>query len=91
VEAEVFHPMVTQMEHWSYPAIFGDGMSFTLPASAQSVSIQADLNGQMIIFPLGPNLTLSWASCDGETNPDKGRVYRCKLKQGFAFSSAEVR
>lgn len=85
VEAEVFHPMVSQMERWSYPVIFGDTLSFTLPSSAESVSIEADLNGQSIIFPLGPLLSLSWASCDAAVNPDKGRVYRCTSKPGYHF------
>ncbi len=85
LEAEVFRPMVSQMEHWSYPVIFGDGLSFTLPSSAGSVSIEADVDGQTIIFPLGPSLFLSWASCDGGVNPDKGSVYRCTAKPGYRF------
>jgi hypothetical protein len=85
LEAEVFRSMISQREHWSYPAIFGDGMSFTLPSSAESVSIEADVDGQTIIFPLGPSLQLSWASCDGGINPDQGRFYRCTLKQGYRF------
>jgi hypothetical protein len=84
-EAEVFRPMVSQREHFSYPAIFGDGMSFTLPPNAESVSIEAELDGQPIIFPLGPSLFLSWASCDTAANPDKGRVYRCTPKPGYRF------
>lgn len=86
LEAEVFHPMVTQMEHWSYPAIFGEGLSFTLPPSAESVSMEADVDGQTIIFPLGPSLLLSWATCDAGTNPDQGRIYRCTLKPGYRFN-----
>jgi hypothetical protein len=85
LEAEVFRPMVSQMEHWSYPAIFGEGLSFTLPSAAESVSIEADLDGQTIIFPLGPLLFLSWASCDASVNLDKGRVYRCTSKAGYTF------
>ena len=85
LEAEVFRPMVSQMEHWSYPAIFGEGLSFTLPSAAESVSIEADLDGQTIIFPLGPLLFLSWATCDASVNLDKGRVYRCTPKAGYTF------
>jgi hypothetical protein len=85
LEAEVFRPMVSQMEHWSYPVIFGDGLSFTLPSSAESVSIEADLDGQTIIFPLGPSLFLSWAACDAGVNPDKARIYRCTPKPGYRF------
>jgi hypothetical protein len=85
LEAEVFRPMVSQMEHWSYPVIFGEGLSFTLPSAAVSVSIEADLDGQTIIFPLGPSLFLSWAACDAGVNPDKARIYRCTLKPGYRF------
>lgn len=85
LEAEVFRPMVSQREHWSYPAIFGEGMSFTLPTTAESVSMEADVDGQTIIFPLGPTLQLSWANCDSGTNPDEGTSYRCTLKPGYRF------
>ncbi|MFZ0479737.1 MAG: hypothetical protein WAL71_11345 [Terriglobales bacterium] len=85
LEAEVFRPMASQIEHWSYPVIFGEGLSFTLPSDAESVSMEADLDGQTIIFPIGPALFLSWATCDAEVNPDRGRVYRCALKTGYRF------
>jgi hypothetical protein len=85
IEAEVFRPMMSQTEHWSYPVIFGEGLSFTLPSAAESVSMEADLDGHSIIFPLGPSLFLSWASCESVVNPDKGRVYRCSPKPGYQF------
>ena len=77
--------MVTQMERWSYPVIFGEALSFTLPSAAESVSIEAELDGQSIIFPLGPSLFLSWATCDAAVNPDRGRIYRCTPKPGYGF------
>jgi hypothetical protein len=85
LEAEVFHPMVSQVVHESYPAIFGEGLNFTLPSSAEGISIEADLDGQTIIFPLGPELFLSWASCNARVNSDQTRVYRCALKPGYRF------
>jgi hypothetical protein len=85
VEAEVFRPMVSQSEHWSYPVVFGDGLSFTLPGDAQSVSIEADIDSQTVIFPLGPSLFLSWAACDETVNADRGRIYRCTPKPGYRF------
>jgi hypothetical protein len=85
LEAEVFHPMVSQVVHESYPVIFGEGLNFTLPSTAEGVSIEADLDGQTIIFPLGPALFLSWASCNARVNPDETRVYRCDLKPGYRF------
>lgn len=85
LEAEVFRPMQTQSERWSYPVIFGEGLSFTLPSAAESVSIEADLDGQTIIFPLGPSLFLSWATCNTAINPPNGKVYRCAPKPGYRF------
>ena len=85
LEAEVVHPMVSQIVHESYPVIFGEGLNFTLPSTAEGVSIEAELDGQMIIFPLGPELFLSWASCNARVNPDQTKVYRCDLKPGYHF------
>jgi hypothetical protein len=85
MEAEVSRRMVSAAEHWSYPAVFGDRLSFSLPADAESVSMEADIDGQTIIFPIGPAMFLSWASCDGGT-ADNARVYRCALKPGYKFN-----
>src|SRR6202142_721002 len=41
VEAEVFHPMVSDVLRESYPVIFGPSLNFTLPADAEGVRIQA--------------------------------------------------
>jgi hypothetical protein len=85
VEAEVFRQAVSQMVHWSYPIVFGDGLTFTLPSASTTVSIEADVGGQTIIFPLGPALHLSWANCESEVNSSKARVYRCSPKPGYRF------
>jgi len=85
MEAEVIHPMVSEVVHQSYPVIFGRALNFTLPSSAEGVSIQADLDSETIVFPLGPNLYLSWANCNARVNPDQTRVYRCALKPGYQF------
>jgi hypothetical protein len=85
LEAEVVHPMVSQIVHESYPVIFGEGLNFILPSIAEGVSIEAELDGEMIIFPIGPELFLSWASCNARVNPDQTKVYRCDLKSGYSF------
>jgi hypothetical protein len=85
LEAEVFHPMVSDLVRQSYPVIFGQALNFTLPALAEGVSIHAEINGESIIFPLGPNLFLSWADCNARVNKDQTKVYRCELKPGFRF------
>ena len=85
LEAEVFHPMVSEIVHESFPVIFGPSLNFTLPASAQGICLEADLDKETIIFPLGPELRLSWASCNARVNPDQTKVYRCRLNPGYQF------
>lgn len=85
VETEVVHPMVSEVVHESYPVIFDRSLNFTLPAAAEGVSIQADIAGDTIIFPLGPALFLSWANCDSTGNPDHSTSYRCELKPEYQF------
>jgi hypothetical protein len=86
VETEVVHPMISDIVRNLYPVIFGTDLNFTLPPAAEGVSIQADLNGQSIVFPIGPALILSWAQCTARSNPDDTRVFRCELKPGYRWS-----
>lgn len=85
VEAEVVHPMQNDVVRTSYPVVFGEALNFTLPHAAEGVSLQAEVNGQNIVFPLGPALKLSWADCQTRSNPDETRVYRCELKPGYRW------
>lgn len=85
VEAEVAQTMQSPIEHQSYPVIFGAALSFTLPTDAEGVSLEADIAGETIIFPLGPSLFLTWANCNERVNPDNTSVYRCELKPGYQF------
>ncbi|HZQ17575.1 MAG TPA: hypothetical protein VFA90_02555 [Terriglobales bacterium] len=88
VEAEVAHPMISDLVRNSYPVVFGDALNFTLPPAAEGVSLQAELNGESIVFPLGPALILSWADCEARANSDQTRVYRCTLKPGYKWLHA---
>jgi hypothetical protein len=85
VEAEVTRTMQSNMVRELYPVIFGEAMNFALPSTAQGPSIQADLDGQPIVFPLGPHLMLSWATCSLTTGSDGSKAYRCELKPGYQF------
>lgn len=85
VEAEVTRTMRSDMIRELYPVIFGEAMNFTLPAAAEGPSIQADLNGEAIVFPLGPELKLSWATCNLKIGASGAKVYRCELKPGYQF------
>jgi hypothetical protein len=85
VEAEVVHTMQSPLDHQSYPVIFGSALSFSLPNDAEGVSLEADIAGETIIFPLGPELFLTWANCNARRNQDHTSVYRCELKPGYRF------
>ena len=85
VEAEVVHTMQTPIDHQSYPVIFGSALNFTLPTEAEGVSVEADVAGKTIIFPLGPELFLTWANCNARVNREQTSVYRCELKPGYRF------
>jgi len=51
------------------------------------VSIEAEIDGSPMVFPLGPDLFLSWATCTLRNNSDadKTTVYRCELKPDYRF------
>jgi hypothetical protein len=85
VEAEVTDRTVNDTVRHSYPVLFGTSMNFTLPPGAQGPSIEAEMNGLDIVFPLGPKLILSWADCSVEFSPDQTKLYRCKLKPEYRF------
>jgi hypothetical protein len=87
LQAEVFRTSITSSVRESYPVIFGNTLNFTLPPTEEGVSIEADLDGTPMVFPLGPDLYLSWASCSSRTNreSEKSAVYRCELKPGYQF------
>jgi hypothetical protein len=85
VEAEVIQTILSDLIRNAYPTIFGREMSFTLPPTAQGPSIEADINGDETIYPLGPALTLPWAVCNLQVGVDRTKLYRCELKPGYRF------
>jgi hypothetical protein len=85
LQAEVFHTQVRDIVRKSYPIIFGRSLNFTLPADAEGVTLEAELNGSQIIFPLAPDPKLSWADCKVKIEEKQGRDYRCELKSGYGF------
>jgi hypothetical protein len=85
VEAEVVRPMVSDLVRESYPVIFGPTLSFSLPGTAEGPSVEAEVNGEAIVFPLGPDLLLSWAKCTLGISRDQNKVYHCELKPGYRF------
>jgi hypothetical protein len=85
LEAEVVHPMVSDLVRESYPVIFGRALNFSLPSTAEGPSIEAELDGEAIVFPLGPDLFLRWADCHMGLDKDQSKTYRCELKPGYQF------
>jgi hypothetical protein len=85
IEAEVVHTMISNLVRISYPVVFGDAMNFALPSDAEGPSILADLGGSEILFPLGPDLILSWADCTTKVAPDHTTQYRCEVKPGYRY------
>jgi hypothetical protein len=85
VEADVVRTALSDVIRQSYPSIFGRSMTFTLPPNGQGPSIQADVDGSTIVFPLGPALILSWATCNVQTTANHSKLYRCVLNPGYRF------
>ena len=87
LEAEVFRTAVTSRVRQLYPVSFGQALHFSLPPTEEGVSLEADVNGAPMVFPLGPELYLSWATCTVRSSSDaeKTQVYRCELKPGYRF------
>lgn len=87
LEAEVFRTAMNSRLRELYPVVFGQTLHFTLPPTQEGVSIEADVDGVPMVFPLGPELYLSWANCSVRNNGDieKTTVYRCELKPGYRF------
>lgn len=87
LEAEVFRTSMDSSVRRSYPVIYDRTLNFTLPITEEGVSIEAEIDGAPMVFPLGPELYLSWATCIVRTNTEaqKSSVYRCELKPGYRF------
>ena len=84
-QAEVFRQEISDIVRETYPVIFGRAMNFTLSAAAQGPSLEAEIAGTKIIFPLAPNPTLSWTTCNVKVGKDQSKSYRCELKPGYKF------
>ena len=87
MEAEVYHTAISSNVRQLYPVIFGRTFNFTLPPTQEGVSLEAEVDGSPMVFPLGPTLNLSWATCTVRTDREKEKttVYGCELKPGYRF------
>jgi hypothetical protein len=87
VESEVFHTQISSNVRELYPVIFGRGVNFTLPPTAEGVTLEAEIDGAPMVFPLSPDLDMSWVACTvrNSTEKEKIAVYRCMLKPDYRF------
>lgn len=85
LQAEVYGSQLENIVRRAYPVIFGRSMNFALPPTAEGPSIEANINGTPIVFPLGPTPKLSWANCQVHVEKNQAKVYRCELKAGYEF------
>jgi hypothetical protein len=85
MEAEAVRTMVTDTIRQAYPSIFGRDMTFTLPPTGQGPSIEAEIDKLDIVFPLGPDLSLTWAACGVQVAANRTKLYSCELKPGYSF------
>ncbi len=84
-QAEVFRTQISEIVRMTYPIILGTSLNFTLPSAAEGPSLEAELNGENIVFPLGPIPVLSWATCNVIVAKNETKFYRCELNAGYRF------
>jgi hypothetical protein len=85
LQAEAVRHILTDAVRNSYPVVFDRTMSFSVPAAAEGTCIEAEIGGEPIVFPIDPNLSLSWADCEKQAGSGNSRLYRCALKAGYIF------
>jgi len=85
LEAQVIRTQISDTVRYSVPFQIGNEMSFGLPPAAEGLSIEANVNGSDIVFPVGLNVLLSWAVCTVKVGADRSKLYSCELKPGYRF------
>jgi hypothetical protein len=85
LEAEVARTTSGDETRESFPVIFSQTMSFTLPAPARGPSIEATINGIDVVYPFERTLKLPWADCSVDASKNGTNLYRCELKPGYRF------
>jgi hypothetical protein len=85
VEGEITRTVITESTRRFFPAIISRTLTFALPPGAEGLALEATLNGDTIVFPLGPKAMLSWATCNVEVTHNRTSTYRCELRPGYVF------
>ena len=89
LQAEVYHAQIESIVRMAYPVILGTSLNFTLPPAAEGPSIEAEINTEEIVFPLGPKPSLSWANCNVSVDKNNAAFYRCDLKSNYRFQESK--
>ena len=89
LQAEVYHAQIESIVRMAYPVILGTSLNFTLPPAAEGPSIEAEVNSEEIVFPLGPKPNLSWANCNVSVDKNNAAFYRCDLKSDYGFQESK--
>ncbi len=90
-QAEVFRPQISDIVRMTYPIILGTSLNFTLPPTADGPSVEAELNGENIIFPLGPIPILSWADCNVSVSRDQAQILSLRTQFRISIPLGNVR
>jgi hypothetical protein len=85
VESEVFQESIASRLRVSFPVKYGRDLHFTAPPTAEGVTIEADVGGTPMVFPLGHDLYMNWAVCNSRKGRNNDTVYECELRPGFTF------
>jgi hypothetical protein len=87
LQAEVFRTSIVSNVRELYPVVFGRGLNFTIPSNAEGVTLEAELGRVEMVFPLGPDLDLSWAKCAERESAraENSAAFQCELNPGFQF------
>lgn len=85
LQAEVFRSVSNNLVRVSYPVIFGRSLNFTVPGDAEGTSLEAEIDGTQVTFPLAPDPILSWANCNVRVQRKQAKDFRCELKAGYGF------
>jgi hypothetical protein len=87
LQAEVYQTTTVSKVRESYPVIFGRGFNFSVPPTGEGVSLETELGGVQIIFPLSPKLDMGWAACTARNGASEANssFYQCELKPGYRF------
>lgn len=86
LQGEVYRREIGSSVREMYPVIFGNSINFSLPPPAEGPSFEAEVNSLETVFPLGPDPSVPWATCNVQMAKTHSKSYRCELKPGYQIA-----